>query len=190
MPPDESQELPLDKYSDDLRNEARRILRSQRLGFADVSDLVQATFVRALEKRHQFQGETEGQFFAWLRSILGRLINDKLRKFGRRGDRKTKSLHQAQDDSSSRCIPEPESDESSPSQKCAREEESSLMRKALDELPEAQRTAVKMKHFDGLDVPEIARRMGTTPAAVASLLYRGRKALLEQMGQGTNDGER
>jgi RNA polymerase sigma-70 factor (ECF subfamily) len=137
----------------------------------------------------QFEGKTEGQFFAWLRSILARLTIDALRKFQRRGGGKTQSLYRAQDNSSSGWIPEPESDGTSPSQKCTRQEESCLIRKALDELPEAQRTAVTMTHFDGLEVPEIAQRMDTTLAAVTSLRYRGRKALLEKMGQGTNDGE-
>ena len=60
----------------------------------------------------------------------------------------------------------------------------------MEGLPESQRTAMKMKHIEGLDVPEIAQRMGKTSRAVVNLLLRGRNTIREKMGQDTIDGER
>jgi RNA polymerase sigma-70 factor (ECF subfamily) len=75
------------------------------------------------------------------------------------------------------------SEQSSPSQDVQRREEVIGMIEALATLPDDQRTALELRHLHGLSVPAAAERMGRSPASVASLLYRGMKALRERMGQ-------
>ena len=190
MPPDDGNpERPLENYRDRLRDRARRTFDRRLRGFVDVSDLVQITISRAYAKRNQFQGNTESKCVAWLYRILARVILDALRKLRRQGGN-PQSLDQNPDDPSARPNVEPVSDGTSPSQKCVKEEEGSQILKAMEELPEDQRTAVRLRHMEGFTVAEVAERMGRSLEAVASLLYRGRKSLREKMGQDTSDGER
>jgi RNA polymerase sigma factor (sigma-70 family) len=57
----------------------------------------------------------------------------------------------------------------------------------LRALPSAQRAALVLHHVDGLSVRETAALMGRSPAAVESLLARGRerfRAAWEEAGRG------
>jgi RNA polymerase sigma-70 factor, ECF subfamily len=72
---------------------------------------------------------------------------------------------------------------SSPSQKLVDQERLLEMADAMAKLPEDQRTALELRHPQGLSVPVAAQRMGRTPASVASLLYRGMKTLRETMNE-------
>ena len=51
------------------------------------------------------------------------------------------------------------------------------LRHALAALPERQRLAVMMRHFDGASNPEIAARLDISTEAVESLTARGKRAL-------------
>jgi RNA polymerase sigma-70 factor (ECF subfamily) len=48
---------------------------------------------------------------------------------------------------------------------------------ALEQLSEAQREAVVLRHLEGLSLAEVGRHLGRNPAAVAGLLQRGLKKL-------------
>ena len=48
---------------------------------------------------------------------------------------------------------------------------------ALATLPERQRLAVMLRHFEGASNPEIAERLGVSVEAVESLTARGKRAL-------------
>ena len=54
---------------------------------------------------------------------------------------------------------------------------SDALRRALAALPERQRLAVTMRHFEGATNPEIAGLLGVSTRAVESLTARGKKAL-------------
>lgn len=55
------------------------------------------------------------------------------------------------------------------------------VRVALAKLPVAQREAIVLKYFLGLDGPEIAERMGRTQGAARALIKRGVAALREDL---------
>ena len=52
---------------------------------------------------------------------------------------------------------------------------------ALGTLPENQRAALVLQHYEGLDLPAIGEVLGIGPKAVKSLLHRGREKLREQL---------
>jgi RNA polymerase sigma-70 factor (ECF subfamily) len=56
---------------------------------------------------------------------------------------------------------------------------------AIDELPEDQRVAVRMRHLDGLGIDQIAEKMDKTPAAIAGLIRRGLQSLRERLAGGS-----
>jgi RNA polymerase sigma-70 factor (ECF subfamily) len=52
---------------------------------------------------------------------------------------------------------------------------------ALAQLPEAQRDAVVLRHFEGLPLAQIAEQLHCTTAAVTGLLHRGLKNLRKSL---------
>lgn len=55
--------------------------------------------------------------------------------------------------------------------------EASIVRAAIEALPERQRAAIAMRHFEDMSNPEIGEALDVSVEAVESLLARGRRAL-------------
>jgi RNA polymerase sigma factor CnrH len=55
------------------------------------------------------------------------------------------------------------------------------LRTALERLPEQQRRAFALREWRGLSYAEIAEQLGTTEAAVASLVFRARETLTQRL---------
>jgi RNA polymerase sigma-70 factor (ECF subfamily) len=147
----------------------------------DLSGIVQQTLLEAIQeqRRPAPRVRTEGQTAAWLRSILSHNLADRLRLMTaqKRDGRKERSLDAALEQSASRLDAWLAIQESSPSQKVIRQEDTLRMIEALAALPENQRRAIELHHLEELPLAEIARRLGLTKAAVAGLLHRGLKAM-------------
>ena len=73
-------------------------------------------------------------------------------------------------------LPDP-IDEDTPLDLLSRKEGLSVLAEAVRELPEKQRTAVLLRHMEGMSYAEIAEVMSISVSAVESLLVRGRKSL-------------
>ncbi|MBI3725591.1 RNA polymerase sigma factor [bacterium] len=72
----------------------------------------------------------------------------------------------------------------------AREEERALVRRAIAELPPAQRAAVLLRDVEGLSYEEIARTLGIAKGTVMSRIYYGRENLKERLGRLLGDARR
>lgn len=68
-----------------LRAWAHRRLPSAARALADTDDLVQVTFLRALNHVERFEPRHEGAFLAYLRQILLNAMRDEIRRASRRG---------------------------------------------------------------------------------------------------------
>jgi RNA polymerase sigma-70 factor (ECF subfamily) len=64
-----------------------------------------------------------------------------------------------------------------------RKEQAVQVANALNQLPEAQREALILQHWNGQSLAEIGEQMGRSPAAVAGLIKRGLKRLRELLPQ-------
>jgi RNA polymerase sigma-70 factor (ECF subfamily) len=171
----------VESYREYLRLLARANIDPRLRGKIDPSDIVQQTLLKAHEKRDQFRGATDAERAAWLRAILAHQIADAQRRFGRqRGER---SLDEALERSSARLDVWLASEQSSLSQKHVQQERLLQMVEMMARLSEEQRTALELRHLQGLTVPSVAKQMGKSPAAVASLLYRGMKTLRAMMDE-------
>jgi RNA polymerase sigma factor (sigma-70 family) len=60
--------------------------------------------------------------------------------------------------------------------------EASMVREAVQELPERERTVMMLFYWHELDQPEIARRLGLSRPGVSRILLRARERLQERLG--------
>ncbi len=149
----------------------------------DPSDVVQQTLLDAHKDRDRFRGQTEAESLAWLRRLLACNLADVVRAQGRakRDLARDRSLEEALGDSSARLEQWLAADQSTPSERAERNEAVVGLAAALDQLPEPNRQAIVMRHFQGLSLSEISESLGRTPQAVAGLLKRGLAELRELM---------
>jgi RNA polymerase sigma-70 factor, ECF subfamily len=177
----------IEAYREYLHLLARLHLRAGLRAKLDPSDVVQLALLKAHERREQFRGRSEAEREAWLRQILTTTLADAARRFGagRRDAGRERSLERALEESSSRLEAWLAADQSSPSQRAERQEQLLRLAQALARLPQDQRTAVEMKHLQGLPVADIAARMGRGKRAIVGLLFRGLKKLREHVEEGS-----
>jgi len=152
----------------------------------DASDVVQQTMLQAHQAMAQFRGKTEEELRAWLRQILARNLIHASRDFGRekRDVSRERSIEAAVEDSSVRVDGWLAANQSSPSQKAERSEQTASLADALAVLPEAQREAIILHYWQDWTVAAIANHTGRSVAAVAGLLKRGLKHLRAKLQEG------
>jgi RNA polymerase sigma-70 factor (ECF subfamily) len=160
---------------------ARLHLDPRLRGKLDPSDAVQLTLLKAHQGHEQFRGSTEGERLAWLHRILANTLADALKEFGRdrRDVAREQSLEQALRDSETSLRALLGGPPSSPSEQAMRHEDLLRLARALEQLPEDQRTVVELHHLQDRAVADIAATLGRSEAAVAGLLRRGLKRLRE-----------
>jgi RNA polymerase sigma-70 factor, ECF subfamily len=177
-PPEDAGRL-LEPFRAYLRLLARLHLAPQLRGKLDPSDVVQQSLLQAYQALGQFRGRSETERAAWLRQILARNLAQAVRDFGRarRDLAREQSLQAAVDASSARLEAWLAADQSSPSQRAQQSEQALRLAEALEQLPEAQREALVLQHWQGLSLAEIGRHLGRSSEAVAGLIKRGLKQL-------------
>jgi RNA polymerase sigma-70 factor, ECF subfamily len=136
-----------EQHRDYLRILARLQLSPALRGKLDLSGIVQLTLLKAVEALGQFRGRTPAELAAWLRQILARILANAVRDHGR-GRRDVgleRSIERSVEESSARLDTWLAAEDSSPSQRTERNEQSMRLVRALAELPEAQREALLLK---------------------------------------------
>jgi len=106
--------------------------------------------------------EGEAKLSTWLYRITANAATDRLRK------RRTVALE---------ATPEPEDDAPSVEAELIAQDRQKALHAAMESLPERQRNALVLRHFEELSNPEIASALETSVEAVESLLGRARRAL-------------
>lgn len=130
---------------------------------AEAEDVAQEALVRLWRIAPDWR-EGEAQVSTWLYRVVANLCTDRLRK------RKRAAV--PLDDVADPADPGPSVE--TRMQDAARRD---ALRAALATLPERQRLAVMLRHFEGATNPEIAERLGVSIEAVESLTARGKRAL-------------
>jgi len=154
----------VDMYRDRALNIAYRYLGDR----ASAEDLAQEAFVRVYERRERFDPSQD--FAPWFYRILTNLCLDHLRRQERRGGHL--SLVSEDDDA------QPQADDTaSPAAQVERDELSHRVQAALLRLPDRQRMALVLQHYEGLSYDQIAEAMDCSRGTVDGLLSRARSAL-------------
>jgi RNA polymerase sigma-70 factor (ECF subfamily) len=176
-------DLSLDRYREYLLLLARVRLDARLRGKLDASDVVQQTLLEAYQARAQYRGHTVGEQAAWRRQILARNLANAVRDLGRakRDVARERALSAALDESASHLEAWLAAEQSSPSQRAERHERAVRLAEALAALPDAQREAVVLRHWQHMSLADIGQQLNCTTAAVTGLLHRGLKNLRKQL---------
>jgi RNA polymerase sigma-70 factor (ECF subfamily) len=156
-----------------------RELRSK----VDASDLVQDTFLEAQRHVAAFRGRTEAEVRAWLRRILEcRLSNLRRSYLGteKRAARREVSIETflAVSDHSRAALASPSA---SPSEHVVRQEWTSVLKAAIERLPQDHRQVVSWRHEEQLSWDQIGLRMGRTADAARKVCSRAIEQLRREL---------
>lgn len=136
----------------------------------DPSDLAQNVLIRVDRSLGDYRGSSEPEFHAWIKAILRNQAIDTLR-----GANPEIPFDANNADHNGHPV-----DHSTPSENLMRAERAQQLAEALEQLPEDQRIAVRLRHFDRLPLQEIGSRLGNRSAdAAAQLIHRGMARLHE-----------
>lgn len=158
----------INRYERKILSFIYHMLKSSRLENL-AEDLCQETFYKAYRSLQTFR-EVEASFSTWLYTIARNTVLSELRK------------HKAQQISLEESGIQPQvAPESLPEHTVLRFEKMSMVRKAINNLPEKQRSALILREYDQLDYQEIANILGQTVSSVKSLLFRARASVKMQL---------
>lgn len=140
----------------------------------DASDIVQKTMLESYEDFGAFRGNTEEEFSAWVLQILRRNVVNAIRdQLAAKRDIRRERYLDSGDGSVSLFWWHVAPEQSTPSHRVLKAEAALNLAEALEQLPEPQRQAVRMRHLEGASLQEICEVMDRTPASIAGLLRRG-----------------
>lgn len=159
---DSGAERLVSEYGARLYATAYRICGNEK----DAEDLVQRTFVRTVERIGSFNGKSA--FFTWMCAIL---VN--FHRMDKRGKARN-ALSIGEEAAVDVADVHPD-----PAERMEEEDEASVIRRAVAELPDMERETVVLHYFNGLSVPEIAQMQKTPEGTVYYRLHQARTEIRE-----------
>lgn len=172
----------LEHYRAYLTVLAQRYLDTRLRGRLDPADIVQVTFLEAQRDLPAFRGHEIEELLGWLRHILRNNVSSAHQKHLFTQKRSAgREIPNSPADSRPAFTDLVPSETTSPSQRMMRDEASVYLANCLDEIPETQREAIRLRYVEGLSLKEIADQMDKSEMAVAGLLKRGLQGLRQKM---------
>jgi len=140
---------------------ARRMLRNE----AEAEDVTQEAMLRLWKMAPNWEpGRAKAS--TWIYRVTSNLCTDRLRK------KRTSNI----DD-----VPEPIDETPSVTDQMTAQERAIALNAGMATLPDRQREALHLRHFDDLSNIEIAKIMDTTVEAIESLLGRAKRGLADRL---------
>lgn len=170
-----------------LRQRLRRLaafeLPVEILDRLDASDMVQQTFLDAGASQADFGGCSLPELYAWMVAILKHNVRDAVRQHvvARRRTVKVETRLQESNSSGSHRELYVAADQTSPSMYAQRKEVEERLLAAIGSLPPRQQEAVRLRHFEGCSLAQIAVQLSCSEAGAAAVLARGLRALRRKL---------
>jgi RNA polymerase sigma-70 factor (ECF subfamily) len=163
----------LDALIEQYQHRLLRYLAHMTHNRASAEDLFQETWIRVLEKGHQYDGKS--RFSTWLMTIAHNVAIDHLRK------KRPASLDEMRDTEDA--VPfEPVANGPSPFDNAAASEDRQRIQAALEQLSPIFREVLVLRFQEQMKLEEIAKLVGIPLATVKTRLYRGVQALRPTLG--------
>jgi RNA polymerase sigma-70 factor, ECF subfamily len=150
----------VERWEEPIRRLCTRMVGDAHKG----EDLKQEAFARLFAKRKAYQ--PTGRFSTFLWRIALNACYDELRRVKRRAE-------SALDEEGLEALDAYESDFDDPHHEAAGNEEAELVRRALMRLPEIYRTALVLRHYEGLKLNKIAEVLEIPEGTVNSRISEG-----------------
>jgi RNA polymerase sigma-70 factor (ECF subfamily) len=160
----------VDRYLTGITRFAARVLGDR----AEAEEVAQETFLRLWTEASGF--EPRAQPKTWLYRIARNLCIDRIRK---------RRTHGTEEE-----LLERSAGEDRPSALLLRKQTAERVEHALAKLPERQREAITLVHYEGLTGTEACEVLGVGAEALESLLARGRRSLRELLRERDSSTER
>jgi len=162
--------LLLDRHRPAILRFIYRKVRNQAMA----EELSQEVFLRVYRSRHSYQATAK--FRTWLFRIATHLALNAVR------DGQKDAWHESLNDSpSSRPVYQISDGRPSAEERLLREVKLDEVRRAIAELPDIQRAAVRMQRYEEMEYSEIARTLRCSESAVKSLMFRAHEALRHRL---------
>jgi len=145
----------------------------------DPSDLVQQTLLEAYRGLDGFQGQTEGEWLAWIKQILKHNATDYIRSYKGTAKRRIQREvpMEAPRHGSSLFRIDPSDPGDTPSQLVMQHENEIQLAEAVSRLAEDHQQVILLRNVQRLSFNEVAERMGRSRPAVQMLWLRALKKL-------------
>jgi RNA polymerase sigma-70 factor (ECF subfamily) len=153
-----------DRLLPGVMRQAWRILGDE----AEAEDVAQDAMLRLWRQAGDWRAG-EARISTWLYRVTHNLCIDRIRKRRPMSDIEN--------------VAEPHDPTPSVLERLANSEESRALARAILALPERQRQALVLRHFEGISNPEIGERLECSVEAVESLLARARRQLTADMSK-------
>lgn len=175
-------------HFDRLSSAVERKLPSDMRADLAAEDVVQEAYIVAVKSIAEFQPRGPDSFYHWLLKIAEHRMFDMIkhkRALKRGGDHRNVG-QQDKTTSMVELLALVAVNERTPSHSAARHEAVLKISRALEELKEEYREALRLRYIDGLPVAEVAERLGKTEGAIHMLCHRGLRVLEESLGSVSN----
>ncbi len=148
----------------------------------DASDVVQQTLLEAHRDFDRFQGESEKEWFGWLRRILAHNVADYVRQYRGTAKRRVgREIPLRDPEQSAWGAAEPAAPVATPSQEFLQKDTELQVSAALEQLPPDYREVIMLRNLQRLPFAEVAERMGRSRPATQMLWMRAIKQLQETL---------
>jgi RNA polymerase sigma-70 factor (ECF subfamily) len=174
----------LEHFGGEVRRRISGRIEKRWRASLDEDDVMQVTYLEAFLHIDQLTARDAASFLAWLTRIAENVLRDAIRGLSR----------QKRPDPARRIGSAPGADSyvglleclgvttTTPSREAARRDAAAILEKAIERLPEAYRTAVRLYDLEGRPIAEVAERISRSVGAVHMLRARAHDRLRQDLG--------
>ncbi len=159
------------RHADRIFNLCYRLLGDRD----EADDCAQDVFLKVFRNFKQFRGDSK--FSTWIYSIAVNTCRNRRKSADYRFWRRIQRLGADSAEEGGVLNPEIEDPAPSPLTLLTRREQEILLQKAMDALPQDQKTVIVLRHVEGLSYEEICQITGYNPGTLKSKLARARQLL-------------